>query len=200
MPNGVRALLADPRGHVVLVGLMGSGKTTVGRRVAKALGREFVDADHELVARSGRSIADWFADHGESAFRAAESDVLADLLSRRESLVIATGGGVVCSEANRHRLGAADSTVVWLRATPEMLARRVAQKGPKPERPLLADDPLKVLRELAEQRDPWYAEVADLVVDVDPVHQSGEHPKRRLAALVVEKLQEVTTDAAEEER
>lgn len=184
-------------GHLVLVGLMGSGKTTVGRRLSRKLERPFVDADEEIEAVTGRSVADWFATSGEAAFRTAESEVLADLLDRREPLVIATGGGVVAAAENRARLMADGVTVVWLQATPGLLAHRVSQKPPRPHRPLLAEDPLEVLTRLATERDPWYAEVADLVVDIDPVHRAGDKPKKQLARLVLDSLAETAASHAE---
>ncbi len=174
--------------HVVLVGLMGAGKTTVGRRVAQRLDVPFVDADAALEERTGRTIADWFAQHGEAAFRDAEADVLTSLLSEPQRTVIATGGGVVERAENRTLLCAPDVRVVWLRGTPGLLARRATQKGPKPHRPLLADDPLATLTRLDGQRGPLYAEVADVVVDIDPVHDGDPKPKRRLAELVLEAL------------
>ena len=97
--------------HVVLVGLMGSGKTTVGKKVAKLIGHRFVDADVELEARTGRSVASWFTD-GEPAFRAAEANLLEDLLADPSPLVVGAGGGVVVTEANRRRLQEHDVTAV----------------------------------------------------------------------------------------
>jgi shikimate kinase len=190
--------LAEPSllGHLVLVGLMGSGKTTVGRRLARKLDRPFVDADEELEATTGRSVADWFAVDGEDAFRDAESQVLGALLDRDEPLVIATGGGVVGRAENRARLTSDDLTVVWLQATPELLAYRVSQKAPRAHRPLLAEDPAAVLTRLAAERDPWYAEVADLVIDIDPVHRAGDKPKKQLARLVLDALAEATASHA----
>jgi shikimate kinase len=175
---------------------MGSGKTTVGRRLARKLERPFVDADEEIEATSGRSIADWFAESGEAAFRKAESEVLANLLDRPDPLVVATGGGVVVAAENRARLTADGVTVVWLQATPGLLAHRVSQKPPRPHRPLLAEDPLAVLTRLATERDPWYAEVADLVVDIDPVHRAGDKPKKQLARLVLDALAETAASHA----
>ena len=170
--------------HVVLVGLMGSGKTTVGKKVAKLIGHRFVDCDVELEARTGRSVADWFTD-GEPAFRAAEADLLADLLSEPDALVIGAGGGVVVTPANRARLCEHDVTVVYLHGTAEFLASRVQAK---PHRPLLGDDPNAVLTAMYAERDPWYREVADAIVEVRPAHEAGEKPKWRLAEQVVEEL------------
>ena len=105
--------LRGPR-HVVLVGLMGSGKTTVGKKVAKLLGVRFVDADVELEARTGRSVADWFAAEGEAGFRRAEADLLTSLLEDAEPSVIGAGGGVVVQADNRRRLKGTGATVVYL--------------------------------------------------------------------------------------
>lgn len=174
--------------RVVLVGLMGAGKTTVGRRVANRLGVPFHDADEVLVQRSGLGIAEWFSGPGEVAFREAEADLLDELLAGGDGMVVATGGGVVTLERARRRLSSDDVTVVWLRATPSFLAARVVQKDRAAGRPLLGDDPLGVLTRLDQERAGWYEEVADLVVDIDPVHQEADKPKRRLAELVVEAL------------
>ena len=170
--------------HVVLVGLMGSGKTTVGKKVAKLIGQRFVDADVEIEARTGRSVASWF-DDGEPAFRAAEAQLLEDLLAGPEPLVIGAGGGVVVTESNRRRLQEGDVTTVYLHGSPEFLASRVQAKA---HRPLLTDDPLPVMREMYDARDGWYREVADVVVEVLPHHEAGEKPKWRIAEQVVSEL------------
>jgi shikimate kinase len=170
--------------HVVLVGLMGSGKTTVGKKVAKLIGCRFVDADVEIEARTGRSVAAWFED-GEPAFRAAEAQLLADLLDEPDPLVVGSGGGVVVTEANRGRLQEHDVTTVYLHGTPEFLASRVQAKA---HRPLLSDDPLAVMTGMYAQRDAWYREVADAIVEVRPHHEAGEKPKWRIAEQVVDDL------------
>ncbi len=170
--------------HVVLVGLMGSGKTTVGKKVAKLIGHRFVDADVELEARTGRSVASWFED-GEPAFRAAEAALLDDLLSDPAPLVLGAGGGVVVTASNRRRLQEHDVTVVYLHGSPEFLASRVQAKA---HRPLLSDDPFAVMGQMYEQRDGWYREVADAVVEVRPHHEAGEKPKWRIAEQVVDEL------------
>jgi shikimate kinase len=175
--------VAEP-GHVVLVGLMGSGKSTVGRRLARSLGRCFVDADEAVEATEGRTIADIFATDGEAAFRQAEHLVLEALLDRPDPTVIAAGGGVVVSEPNRALLRDPAVTVVWLDASPAFLASRAQAK---PHRPLLAGaDPRATFARLHEERAPLYAEVADLVVDVEPFHRSEERPKRALAERVAD--------------
>jgi shikimate kinase len=169
--------------HVVLVGLMGSGKTTVGKKVALLLGRRFLDADVELEARSGRSVAAWFEHDGEDGFRAAEARLLADLLAETDPLVVGAGGGVVVTGENRARLSGADTVVVYLHADPAFLATRARAK---PHRPLLTGDPAEVLADMYAARDGWYREVADAVVEVRPAHEEGAKPKWRLAELVVE--------------
>jgi shikimate kinase len=163
---------------------MGSGKTTVGKKVAKLIGQRFVDADVELEARTGRSVASWFED-GEAAFRAAEAQLLQYLLTGPDPLVIGAGGGVVVTEANRRRLQEADVTVVYLHGTAAFLASRVQAKA---HRPLLGDDPLVVMEQMYEQRDAWYREVADAVVEVRPHHEAGEKPKWRIAEQVCDEL------------
>jgi len=172
--------------HVVLVGLMGSGKSTVGKKLARLLDRPFVDADVALVERTGRTVAEWFAD-GEPAFRRAEADLLADLLGVEVPTVIAAGGGIVVTDENRKRLGEPGVTVVLLDAEPAFLASRAKAK---PHRPLLADDPLEVLTRLHAERDGWYREVADVVVSVRPAHEAGERPKWNLAEQIVTALAE----------
>jgi shikimate kinase len=170
--------------HVALVGLMGSGKTTVGRRAAKLLGRPFVDADEAFIPRYGRTVADVFAVDGEAGFRRLEAELLAELLDVATPLVVACGGGVVTTEGNRQRLRQPDVHVVWLRANPNFLASRAQQK---PDRPLLAgDDPAAVLARLHDEREAWYAEVADDVLEVGAFHEWGSQPKRAMAEKVAE--------------
>jgi len=168
------------RHHVVLVGMMGSGKTTVGRRVANRLDRPFFDADVELEERSGRSVRDWFAEAGEDAFRDAESATIAALLDHPEPAVIAAGGGVVIRAENRAALR--DPFVVLLDATPAFLASRVQRKA---HRPLIDGEVGETLQRLHDERGAWYREVADVVVAVEPAHDT-EHPKRALALQVTE--------------
>ena len=153
--------MAD-RSHLVLVGMMGSGKTTVGRRVAARLGRRLRDSDAEVEARTGRTVREIFETDGEPAFRAEEARALAEALDDPEPAVVAAAGGVVLDPANRDRLRAR-GTVVWLDASPEDLARRV---GSRNHRPLLGDDPLAALRRLDRERRALYEEVADYVVPV----------------------------------
>lgn len=149
--------------RIILVGMMGAGKTTVGRSLADRLGWSHFDSDAQVMARTGRTVPELFAEQGEPAFRAEESQVLADALSGDGPVVVSAAGGVVLSEANRDLL-ARSGTVVWLRADPRLLLERVGRgRG----RPLLDDDPATRLVELYEVRRPLYESVADLVVDVD---------------------------------
>jgi shikimate kinase len=151
----------EPR-HLVLVGMMGAGKSSVGAAVAARLGRPFLDTDEMVEATSGRSVRAIFAAEGEAAFRDREAEALASALASPEPAVIAAGGGAVLRDDNRARLRSA--VVVWLRATPATLSVRTAGAG---HRPLLDADPAGTLARLAEERRPLYEEVADAVVDVD---------------------------------
>jgi len=147
---------------IALIGLMGSGKSTVGRQLAKRLGRPCVDLDAEIVAKAGKSIPEIFRDDGECTFRALESEVLQYCCDTRGKCILATGGGVVMSEANRQRLEQA-SLVVWLDAPSEVLAKRIAGDE---NRPLLDGvDVLRKAQELDRQRRPYYSQCADLQLD-----------------------------------
>lgn len=164
--------------NIILVGLMGAGKTTIGRLLAKRLGKRFVDADHEVEARTGVSIPVIFEIEGEAGFRRRESQVVEDLC-RDSGLVIATGGGVVLSPGNREAIKGG-GFVVYLCAPPELLYARTRNDR---NRPLLqVADPLGRLRELYGQRDPLYREVADMVIDAAS-HSAGAsvHLLQRLA-------------------
>lgn len=175
-------------GQIVLVGMPGSGKSTVGRRVATALDVPFVDTDAALVVTSGREIDAWFSDVGEKGFRKAESRLVRDLLAAPTTQVLATGGGVVVMPATRAALRDDCHTVVWLRAGPAFLASRIARKSDQNNRPLLGKDPRAALERLEAERRELYAEVADIIVDVEPVMAGADHPRRELAALIVDTL------------
>jgi shikimate kinase len=149
--------------HLVLVGLMGSGKTTVGRRCAKRLDRGFVDLDDLIMTHAAMSIEDIWRDRGEERFRALEREVVLDVCASSVPLVIACGGGTVVDAENRRRLREV-GTVVWLRAPTAVLAARV---GNDSRRPLLAGDPAGALARLAELRADAYAAAADSLVDTD---------------------------------
>jgi shikimate kinase len=147
--------------NVYLVGMMGAGKTTIGRLLARRLKLRFIDSDHEIERRCGVKVPLIFDIEGEAGFRARETQVLAEL-AKLDRIVLATGGGAVLAQENRQLL-AAGGNVIYLRARPEDLYERVRNDR---NRPLLATaDPLARLRELYAQRDPFYREVADMVVD-----------------------------------
>ncbi len=146
---------------VVLVGLMGAGKSTVGRLVAEATGRHLVDVDAAITARTGRSVRELWEEGGEAAYRTLESDEVRRALGRPD-VVIAAPGGVVLDPAVRAALGGA--FVVWLRARPATLGGRVR---PGDHRPLLGDDPTADLAAMSADRADLYASVADHVVDTD---------------------------------
>ena len=166
--------------------MMGSGKSTVGRRLATQLGRPFVDADDELVRLSGLTVREWFADRGEAAFRQAEADLVDDLLSSPGPAVIAAGGGVVVTPGARAVL-VEQARVVWLRAGAPFLVSRLRAKD---HRPLLDDDPEAAVVRLMAERTALYDQVADLTVDVEPFHAGGEKPKRALALRIAEMVRE----------
>jgi len=151
-----------PPDHVLLIGMMGAGKTTVGGLVAERLGWPLLDSDAEVAAATGRSVPQIFAEQGEAAFRAAESAALARAVAGGRT-VVSVAGGAVLDPANRELLRRA-GRVVWLRARPETLVARV---GDGAGRPLLGEDPALALVELDAVRRPIYARLADQVIDVD---------------------------------
>ncbi|MFM8992229.1 MAG: shikimate kinase [Alphaproteobacteria bacterium] len=146
---------------IVLVGLMGAGKSSIGRRLAQRLGLDFVDADHEIERAAGCTIEEIFARFGEPAFRDGERRVIGRLLEDRAPIVLATGGGAFMDPETRARIRA-HGVSVWLRAELDVLLRRVSRRS---NRPLLKQgDPREVLERLVAVRHPVYA-VADLVVE-----------------------------------
>lgn len=146
---------------IILIGLPGSGKSTVGRQLARRLGLSFSDSDHVIEQRIGCSIRDFFSHEGEAAFRDVEEAVLQESTGAGSG-VLATGGGAVLRPVNRQRLRDSGQ-VIYLRSTPEELFRRLRHDS---NRPLLqVDDPLKRLRALYEERDPLYRETAHFVVE-----------------------------------
>jgi shikimate kinase len=163
---------------IALVGLSGVGKSSIGRRLAVALGMPFRDADAEVEAAAGRPIAEIFAQYGEQAFRDGERRVIARLLSEPPH-VLATGGGAFMNAETR-QLIKEKAVSVWLKADIEVLARRVARKE---NRPLLAGkDPVEVLAAQARDRYPAYAE-ADIAVETGdtPHHMAVEAILKALA-------------------
>ena len=166
--------------NIFLVGLMGAGKSTVGRVLAKRFGKTFYDCDHEIERRTGVKIPVIFDIEGEDGFRVREAAALRDLVAL-ENIVLATGGGAVISAENR-RLLAAHGSVVYLRASPADLWQRTRHDR---SRPLLQTaDPRRKLEELFAQRDPLYREVAALVVD------TGNQSVRSLAFMLEQRLRE----------
>jgi shikimate kinase len=162
---------------IVLVGLMGAGKSTVGRRLASKLGLPFMDADHEIEAAAGMSIPDIFSIYGEDYFRDGERRVIARLL-QEGPLVLATGGGAFMSEETRTRV-AQSGISVWLKADVDVLMRRVRKRT---NRPLLQNaDPEGTMRRLVEIRHPVYA-TADLTVE------SHEAPHERIVNEIMRSL------------
>lgn len=166
--------------NFVLVGLMGAGKTTIGRLLAKAFGRTFVDSDHEIESLTGVKVPLIFEIEGETGFRSREAKVIAELAGRSD-LVIATGGGAILNAASRSVLHAC-GVVVYLHAQPADLWQRTRHDQ---NRPLLrAADPLARLADLYAVRDPMYRETAHLVVD------TGRQSPRLLAGRIEQQLRE----------
>lgn len=149
--------------HVLLIGMMGSGKTTTGRVLARRLGRVFRDSDEDILLRTGMTVPAIFAERGEAAFRAEERAVLASAVSSGTPGVIAVAGGAVTDPDSRRRIRRA-GVVIWLRAAPHVLAGRV---GTGEGRPLLGRDPAATLRLLVARRRSVYGDLADVTLDVD---------------------------------
>jgi shikimate kinase len=166
--------------RIFLVGLMGAGKSTIGRLLARDFALDFVDSDHEIEARNGVPIATIFELEGEPGFRARERKVISEL-TQRDRIVLATGGGAVIDPDNRRDLGAR-GLVIYLHARPESLFMRLRNDR---SRPLLqTGDPRSKLMRLYRERDPWYREVADLVVETG--RQSASKLARQIVAQLVE--------------
>jgi shikimate kinase len=165
-PGALRARLGAR--SIVLVGMPGSGKTSIGRRLAQYLGVEFVDADQEIEAAAGMSIPDIFSQHGEPYFRAGEARVIARLLDKGPQ-VIATGGGAFANPDTR-ALVRARALSIWLKADVDLLLRRVKRKN---DRPLLrVADPEAVLKRLLAERETVYAEADITVTSLDVPHEA----------------------------
>jgi shikimate kinase len=152
----------EPRRHLVLIGMMGAGKTTVGSRLARVLDRPFIDSDVQVERRTARTVREIFETDGEAAYRALESEALAEALASEEPAVIAAAGGTILDLNNRRRMKEF-GTVVFLEAAPESLLSRV---GGQDHRPLLGENPAAVLAQMDVDRRALYEGTADLVVDV----------------------------------
>ncbi len=171
-------------GNLILVGMMGSGKTTMGRTLARHLGKSFVDSDQEIQKRTGVNIPYIFDLEGESGFRERESNVLADLVGYR-NIVLATGGGAILAEKNRQLLQQA-GIVIYLKATVNDLWHRTHHDK---NRPLLQTrDPYGKLTELYQLRDPIYQQVADVVI------QSGKQSVHSLMLNLVAEIEKFQHD------
>lgn len=166
-------------GNLILVGMMGSGKTTMGRTLARHLDKDFVDCDEEIQKRTGVNIPYIFDIEGEQGFRLRESAVLSDLVKRND-MVLATGGGAVLAEQNRALLKQS-GIVVYLKASVHDLWHRTRQDR---NRPLLqTGDPYEKLMELYQHRDPLYRQVADIVI------QSGKQSVHNLMLHLVDEIE-----------
>ena len=142
---------------------MGSGKTTVGKRIAQELGYAFVDSDDVVASTAGKSVREIFAQDGEAVFRQCESEAIKSVLAdRQSSVVLATGGGAVISSDNRSLISEQAATVVWLDASVEDLVARTKSGA---TRPLLEGDAATTLQSLSSQRSAWYDEVATVRID-----------------------------------
>ena len=161
--RGDEARCAEDR-HIVLVGMMGAGKSSVGRVLASRLDRELLDSDAMIEQRTGQTVRAIWKEVGEPAYRELETEVLREALDRPEPGVIAGAGGIVLSRPNRERLAGSDTYVVWLMADVELLVERVRNGM---HRPLLDDDPEGTLRQMFVDREELYREVADAIVSVD---------------------------------
>jgi shikimate kinase len=167
--------------NLFIVGMMGAGKSAVGRTLAARLARPFVDSDQEIQSRTGVSIATIFELEGEAGFRRREEQVIGELAARDDGLVLATGGGAVLSARTRALLGARGFTI-YLHAKAHDLWVRTRHDR---HRPLLdCDDPKGRIEALLGVRDPLYREVADLVVE------TGRPSVARLVELLVEQIQD----------
>jgi shikimate kinase len=149
--------------RILLIGMMGAGKSTVGRLLAGRLGWPYLDSDDEIKRRTGLTVPEIWHTRGEPAFRAEEAAVLVDAVASTAPVVVAVAGGAVLDPSNRDRI-TGGGTVVWLRAETATLVARV---GDGAGRPLLDADPAEAITSLYDVRRPVYASLADVVVDVD---------------------------------
>ena len=176
-PQGTNRKLRS--GNLILVGMMGSGKTTMGRALARHLGKAFVDSDEEIQKRTGVTVPHIFDIEGEAGFRQRETAAICDLVGR-DNMVLATGGGAVLAEQNRAMLQQ-NGIVIYLKANVHDLWQRTRHDR---NRPLLQTaDPYAKLTELFQQRDPLYLQVADIVM------QSGKQSVHALMLHLVDEIE-----------
>jgi shikimate kinase len=168
---------SGPTERILLIGMMGAGKSTVGGMLSDRLGWPYVDSDARVEERTGRTVPEIMAEHGEAAFRAEEAQCVAEATTSDGPLIVSVAGGAVLDADNRRRIRHA-GLVVWLRADVATLARRV---GAGQGRPLLGDDPAGSLVLLYQQRRRLYEQLADLTIDVDNL-TPGEIVDRVLGA------------------
>jgi len=168
-------------GNIFLVGPMGAGKSTVGRQLAKSLGRDFFDSDKEIEKRTGVSISWIFEMEGEAGFRAREQKVIDDLTQLKD-IVLATGGGAILSEDNRRALRSRGN-VVYLSASAEQLFRRTSKDKARPL--LQTEDPKKQITDLLAERDPLYQNVADIEL------RTGDQSIQHAVSEVIKQLENV---------
>ena len=166
--------------HIVLVGMMGAGKSSVGRLLASRLDRALYDSDEMIEARTGSTVREIWQEIGEPAYRKLETEVLAEALASEHPCVVAAAGGVVLSTENRRRLVDSPAHVVWLVADVDLLIDRVRSGG---HRPLLDDDPEATLRQMFADREALYREVSDAIISVDgrSVHDVAQAVLRNCA-------------------
>ncbi|MBL4602672.1 MAG: shikimate kinase [Emcibacteraceae bacterium] len=166
------------RKSISLVGLMGSGKTTIGVRLARRLHSKFVDSDHEIEAAAGHSVAEIFEKFGEEDFRKGERRVISRLITQEKNIVLGTGGGAFMDLKTRGRLKA-QTIVIWLKVDVELLVERTARRDTRPL--LQKGNPRKILQKLIEERYPVYEE-AHIIVE------SGQGPHDKVVNDIIWKL------------
>lgn len=177
--NAAPAVYDPVRGRpIVLVGLMGVGKTSVGRKLAASLGRSFLDADHEIEKAAGRTVAEIFQDFGETSFREGERRVIARVIEDNRDIVLATGGGAFVDDQVR-ALVHKRAVSIWLNADVDVLVERTARRNTRPL--LKTGDPKEILQRLSEERTPFYQQ-ADIHI------QSGRGPASSVVKSALEAL------------
>jgi len=167
--------------NIFLVGPMGSGKTTIGRQLAKALNRRFYDSDREIEVRTGAAISLIFELEGESGFRKREVEMI-DELTQCPKIVLATGGGAVIQEANRRHLRERGHVIYLKTGIEQLLARTSKDKS----RPLLQTaDPEQTIKKLLQEREPLYLEVAEIIVN------TNDQPIREIVKQICMQVQQL---------